>query len=57
MRYFFDLCSGFPLRLVEAIFSSSFSLIEEAIDFDAPFSSLLAVSPLFAESAAPAAFC
>ena len=57
MLYFFDLCSAFPLRLVEAIFSSSFSLIDEAIDFDAPFSLLFEVSPLFAERAAPAAFC
>ena len=55
--YFFDLCSGFPLRLVDAIFSSSFSLIDEAIDFDAPLSLLLGVSPRFAERAAPAAFC
>jgi hypothetical protein len=45
------------LRFVEAIFSSSFSLIEEAIDFDAPFSLLLGVSPRFADKAAPAAFC
>lgn len=37
-RYFLDLCSGLPLRLVEAIFSRSFSLIDEAIDFEAPLS-------------------
>jgi hypothetical protein len=53
----FDLCSGLPLRLVEAIFSSSFSLIDEAIDFDAPFSLLFGVSPRLADNAAPAAFC
>jgi hypothetical protein len=49
-------CSGFPLRFVDAIFSSSFSLID-IIDFDAPFSSLFGVSPRFADKAAPAAFC
>jgi len=51
------LCSGLPLRLVEAIFSSSFSLIDEAIDFDGPLSLLFGVSPRLADSAAPAAFC
>src|SRR3954469_11318934 len=57
-RYFFlALCSGLLLRLVEAIFSSSFSLIDEAIDFDAPLSLLLGVSPRLADKAAPAAFC
>ena len=45
------------MRLVEAIFLSSFSLIEEAIDLDAPLSLLLGVSPRLAERAAPAAFC
>src|SRR3954466_9176986 len=54
---FFDLCSGLPLRLVEAIFSSSFSLIDDAIDLDAPRSLLLGVSPRLADRAAPAAFC
>jgi hypothetical protein len=43
--------------LVEAIFSSSFSLIDEAIDFDAPLSELFGLSPRFAASAAPAASC
>src|SRR5947209_15592900 len=52
-----DLCSALPLRLVEAIFFSSFSLIEDAIDFDAPFSLLFGVSPRLADRAAPAAFC
>src|SRR5438067_13261343 len=56
--YFFLLaCSGLPLRLVEAIFSSSFSLIDETIDLDAPLSLLFGVSPRFADRAAPAAFC
>jgi hypothetical protein len=45
------------LRLVEAIFSSSFSLIDEAIDFDAPLSELLGLPPRFAANAAPAASC
>src|SRR5690606_30542791 len=53
----FDLCSGLPLRLVEAISSSSFSLIDLYIDFEAPFSSLTLVSPRLADRAAPAAFC
>jgi hypothetical protein len=44
------------LRFVEAIFSSSFSLID-IIDFDAPWSLLFGVSPRFADKAAPAAFC
>lgn len=51
------VCSGLPLRLVEAIFSSSFSLIESAIDLDASLSLLLGVSPRLADKAAPAAFC
>src|SRR4030095_8742359 len=54
--YFFDL-SALLLRPVDAIFLSSFSLIDEAIDFDAPLSLLLGVSPRLAERAAPAAFC
>ncbi len=41
----FETCSGFPLRLVEAIFSSSFSLID-SIDLEAPFSLLFGVSAL-----------
>jgi hypothetical protein len=50
-------CDGLPLRLVEAIARNSFSLIELAIDFDAPFSSPLLFSPRLADSAAPAAIC
>jgi len=52
-----DACSGLPLRLVEAIFSSSFSLMDSSMLRDAPFSLLLGVSPRLADSAAPAAFC
>src|SRR5690606_18662479 len=52
-----DLCSGLPLRSVPAISSSSFSVIDSYIDFDAPLSSPTLVSPRFADSAAPAAFC
>src|SRR4051812_31952084 len=52
-----DLCSGLPFRDVLAIFSSSFSLIDEAIDLEAPLRLLLGVSPRLAERAAPAAFC
>jgi hypothetical protein len=52
----FALCSGFPLRFVDAIFSSSLSFID-SIDFDAPLSSFLGVSPRLADKAAPAAFC
>src|SRR5690606_9949292 len=52
-----DLCSGFPFCLVEAVFSSSFSLIDLAISLDAPRSSLLALSPRLAAKAAPAACC
>jgi hypothetical protein len=45
------------LRLVEAIFFSSDSLIDWAICFDGPFSELFDRSPRFAERAAPAAIC
>ena len=45
------------MRFVCAIFSSSASLIEEAICFEAPLSLDFGVSPRLAESAAPAAFC
>lgn len=55
--YFFVVCSGLPFRLVDAIFSSSVSLIDEAIDFDAPLSLDFGISPRFADKAAPAAFC
>lgn len=52
-----DTCSGLPLRLVEAISSSSFSLIESYMLLDAPLSALTFCLPRFAASAAPAAFC
>src|SRR3546814_1327337 len=42
-RHFLALCSGFPLRLVDAMFLSSFSLIDSSIDFDAPLSFLFGV--------------
>ena len=57
LAYGFDVCSGLPLRFVDANSSSSISLIDEAIDFDAPLSLLFGVSPRLAERAAPAAFC
>jgi hypothetical protein len=50
-------CDGFPFCLVEAIARSSFSLIDSAIDLDAPLSALLLLSPRLADSAAPAAIC
>jgi hypothetical protein len=53
----FETFSGLPFRLVLAIFFSSFSDMDFSISFDAPFSWLFLVSPRFAESAAPAAFC
>jgi len=56
-RSYFDLCSALPFRLVDAISLSSFSLIDDAIDFDAPLSLLFGVSPRLADKAAPAAFC
>jgi hypothetical protein len=49
--------SGLPLRFVEAILSSSFSLIDLYMLREAPLSLLLLVLPRFAERAAPAAFC
>lgn len=52
-----DACSGLPLRLVEAISSSSFSLIDSYMLFEAPLSELMSCLPRFAASAAPAAFC
>src|SRR6185312_3220534 len=55
--FFFDECSGLPLRLVEAIFLSSFSLIELYMLFDAPLSELLGRSCSLTARAAPAAFC
>jgi hypothetical protein len=45
------------LRFVEAMSSSSFSVMDLCICFDAPFSSETFVSPRLADSAAPAAFC
>lgn len=53
----FVICSGLPLRLVEANSSSSFSLIDSYMLLDAPLSLLGLVLPRLAESAAPAAFC
>ena len=53
----FDTRSGLPLRFVEAILSSSFSLIDLYMLREAPLSLLLLVLPRFAERAAPAAFC
>src|SRR5690606_19820369 len=53
----FDLCSGFPLRLVEAISSSCFSLIDSYMPFEAPVAWPFLVSPRWADKAAPAAFC
>ena len=52
-----DACSGFPLRLVEAISSSSFSLIDSYMLYEAPLSELTFCLPRFAARAAPAAFC
>src|SRR3546814_13385521 len=57
MCYSLVSCSCFPLRLVEAILSNSFSSMDSYMDFEAPFSSLFFVSPRLADSAAPAAFC
>src|SRR5690606_25003634 len=54
---FLSACSGFPLRLVEAISSSSFLLMDSYMEREAPLSSFTGVSPRLAESAAPAAFC
>ncbi len=48
---------GKPLRLVDANSFSCFSLMDEAICFEAPFSEDFGRSPRFAESAAPAAIC
>src|SRR6185503_20910593 len=56
---YFDLllCSGFPLRLVEAIFLSSFPLIESYMLLEAPRSELLGFSCSLTASAIPAADC
>src|SRR5690625_1569081 len=51
------LCSGLPLRGVEAMSSSSFSDMDSYIDLDAPFKSLTLVSLRLSDNAAPAAFC
>ena len=48
---------GFPLRWVDAIFSSSLLLIDSYMLFEAPFSEDLARLSFFAASAAPAAIC
>src|SRR3546814_9518212 len=49
VRQDLEACSGLPLRFEEAIRSSSTSLIESTIDFDAPFRSRFFVSPRLAE--------
>jgi hypothetical protein len=49
--------SGLPLRLVEAILSSSSSDMESAMLREAPLNLDFGVLPRLAESAAPAAFC
>jgi hypothetical protein len=49
--------SGFPLRLVEAILSSSSSDMDSTMPREAPLSFDFGVLPRLAESAAPAAFC
>src|SRR3546814_8440906 len=46
--YELELCSGLPLRLVEASSSSSFSLMESYVLREAPLSSLTLVSPRLA---------
>ncbi|AQT54596.1 hypothetical protein BHQ31_31135 [Burkholderia cenocepacia] len=51
------MCFGLPRVGVDAIFSSSFSLIDLAIDFDGGLRSFIFVSPRLADSAAPAARC
>lgn len=48
---------GSPLRLVCAISSSCFSLIDPAMLLEAPLSDFFGASPRFAASAAPAAIC
>src|SRR5579859_407051 len=50
-------CPGLPLRLVEANSSNCFSLIDLAIEREAPFNSPLLFSPRLAARAAPAAIC
>ena len=57
IRDFYPLDSGKFFLFVDARSSSSFSLIESAIFFDAPLSSDFFVSPRFADRAAPAACC
>ena len=56
-HFFFEACSGLPLRLVEAKSSSWLSLMDWYIDLAGPFRSLTFCSPRLAASAAPAAFC
>ncbi|CAC49713.1 HYPOTHETICAL PROTEIN SM_b21485 (plasmid) [Sinorhizobium meliloti 1021] len=55
--YLSETCSFFPLRLVEAISSSSFSVMDSSMPLEAPLSSLFFFSPRLAARAAPAAFC
>src|SRR5580704_5675306 len=52
-----ETCCGLPFRFAEANSSNCFSLMDSYIDFDAPFRRVAFCSPLFAASAAPAAFC
>ncbi|CUW86933.1 hypothetical protein AGR2A_Cc110230 [Agrobacterium genomosp. 2 str. CFBP 5494] len=52
-----DFFAGRPLRFVEAKSSSSFSVMDFSMLFEAPFKLDFFVSPLLAASAAPAAFC
>jgi hypothetical protein len=55
--FFFAFFLGRLLRSFEAIFFSSDSDIESAIDLEAPLSLRFGVWPRLAERAAPAAFC
>src|SRR5690606_38902216 len=52
---FLSTCSGFPLRPVDAMSSSSFLLMDSYMDLDAPLSSFTGVSPRVAERAAAGA--
>lgn len=52
-----DFFSGRPLRFVDASSSSSFSVMDFSMLFEAPCKLDFLTSPRFAASAAPAAFC
>lgn len=56
-RNYFSFFSGKDLRLVVAISSSSFSVMDLAMFFEAPCKRELGISPRFEARAAPAAFC